>query len=290
MRVSTYILSTALLAGLAAAQTAPASQTVVTNPPQATKPANAAAKPVVKSPFAPKSKIAVATAKGAKNQTGKPIAAQNGKQVNVSQTASASKQKPVSAVQAKTQPKSVKPVVAKKQEAKKAEAKKVEAKKVEAKKQEPKKPEAKKPELKSAPVQAKVEPKPAEPEKKPAVAAPAAAQSEPAKLPNPGKRDPFLSPLVAAGARGPSNCTTGKRCLVVDQIVLKGVVQMRNGNLALVENAGKRPYVLHENDSLFNGSVVKITGDSLILREESNDILGRPVSREVVKKVTAPSV
>jgi len=71
---------------------------------------------------------------------------------------------------------------------------------------------------------------------------------------------------------------------------LKGVVQMKNGNLALVENAGRRPYVLHENDSLFNGSVVKITGDSLILREESNDILGRPVTREVVKKVTAPSV
>ena len=139
-------------------------------------------------------------------------------------------------------------------------------------------------------MQAKAEVKPAEPEKKAATPAPAVVQNEPAKLPSPGRRDPFLNPLVAAGARNPSNCTTGKRCLVIDQIILKGVVQMKNGNLALVENAGKRPYVLHENDSLFNGSVVKITGASLILREESNDILGRPVTREVVKKVTAPSV
>ncbi|PYY11614.1 MAG: hypothetical protein DMG61_18580 [Acidobacteria bacterium] len=122
-------------------------------------------------------------------------------------------------------------------------------------------------------------------------AAPEVAQSAPRKLPSPGRRDPFVSPLAGAGARGPgAGCTSGKRCLVVDQLVLKGIVQMRTGNFALVENISKRPYVLHENDSLFNGSVVKITGDSVVFREESNDILGRPVSKEVVKKVSAPAV
>ncbi|GEM_PF-2116035 len=287
MRVFGYILSTALLAGLAAAQTAPASQTV-SNPPQPTKPANTAAKPVAKSPFAPKART-TSTAASQKNQSVKPAQAQNGNASKAPQSQAAKNSKQAPVVQAKTQPKSAAPDVAKKQEPKKEVAKKQDPKKQEPKKEVAKKPEPKKPEAKAAPAQAKAEPKPAEPEK--AVVQPApAAQSEPAKLPNPGKRDPFLSPLVAAGARGPSNCTTGKRCLVVDQIVLKGVVQMKNGNLALVENAGKRPYVLHENDSLFNGSVVKITGDSLILREVSNDILGRPVTKEVVKKVTAPSV
>ena len=77
---------------------------------------------------------------------------------------------------------------------------------------------------------------------------------------------------------------------MVDQIVLKGIVQMQAGNLALVENIARRPYVLHENDALYNGSVVKITGDSVIFREQSSDILGRPVSKEVVKKVSAPAV
>jgi hypothetical protein len=281
MRVFTYIVSTALLAGLAAAQTAPASQTVTTNPPQVKKTASKTAKSVTKSPFAPKARISPATA-SAKNQNVKPVQAQTGNPSKASQS-QAVKSKQAPALQAKAHPKAASPAGGKKQEPEKEAAKKQPAKKEVVKKQVLKKPEAK-----AAPVQAKVESKPAEPEKN-AMPVPV-AQSEPAKLPSPGKRDPFLSPLVAAGARGPSNCTTGKRCLVVDQIVLKGVVQMRNGNLALVENAGKRPYVLHENDSLFNGSVVKITGDSLILREVSNDVLGRPVTREVVKKVTAPSV
>lgn len=294
MRVPSYILSAALLAGFAAAQAAPASQTVSSSPQQPTKTtkttntakatsatkatntAKATAKVVAKSPFVPKTKATAATAQNTKAPTNKSAQVQNGKQQKPQPSQAAAKPKDASTVQAKVAPKTVKPAVAKTQPKKKEEA---------AKKQEPKKPEAK-----TAPVQAKTEPKPAELEKKPAPPAPAVALSEPAKLPSPGKRDPFLNPLVAAGARNPSNCTTGKRCLVVDQIVLKGVVQMKDGNLALVENAGKRPYVLHENDSLYNGSVVKITGDSLILREESNDILGRPITREVVKKVTAPSV
>jgi hypothetical protein len=133
-------------------------------------------------------------------------------------------------------------------------------------------------------------PKPPAPQK-PAESTPAVAMSTPVKLPSPGKRDPFQNPLAAAASRGPgAGCATGKRCLVGDQIVLKGIVQMKAGNFALVENTSKHPYVLHENDSLFNGSVVKITGDTVILREDSSDILGRPVSKEVVKKVSAPAV
>jgi hypothetical protein len=142
------------------------------------------------------------------------------------------------------------------------------------------------------PIQAKATSKPApKAPEKPAENTPAVALSAPPKLPNPGRRDPFQNPLAAAASRGPgAGCATGKRCLVVDQIVLKGIVQMRAGNFALVENSSKHPYVLHENDSLFNGSVVKITGDTVILREDSSDILGRPVSKEVVKKVSAPAV
>lgn len=296
MRVPSYILSTALLAGFAAAQAAPASQTVSSSPQQpaktaktTTKTTKATAKVVAKSPFVPKTKATPAIAQNTKTPTNKPAQVQNGKQQKPQQSQSTAITKSASTVQAKVAPKTVKPVVPKTQQPKKEEA---------AKKQEPKKPEAKtaakkreptKPEAKPVPVQAKAEPKAAEPEKKPEPPASSVAQNEPAKLPSPGKRDPFLSPLVAAGTRN-SSCTTGKRCLVVDQIVLKGVVQMRNGNLALVENAGKHSYPLHENDVLYDGSVVKISGDSVTFREESKDILGRPVSREVVKKVTTPSV
>jgi hypothetical protein len=39
-----------------------------------------------------------------------------------------------------------------------------------------------------------------------------------------------------------------------------------------------------------NGVVVKITGDSIVFSETVTDPLGRPVTREVVKRVTAPVV
>jgi hypothetical protein len=131
---------------------------------------------------------------------------------------------------------------------------------------------------------------PAEP-KKPETA-PEVVQSTPAKLPSPGKRDPFLSPLAIAASKGsPGSCSGNKlRCLAIDQVILKGIVQMKSGNFAVVENEARRTLLLHENDALFNGSVVRINGDSVIFREESSDVLGRPISKEVVKKVSAPAV
>ena len=140
-------------------------------------------------------------------------------------------------------------------------------------------------------VAAKTTPKPKKTTPSLAEAAAAVAQNAPAKLPSPGKRDPFLSPVAAAAARGPAaSCSTGKRCLPVEQISLKGIVQTKEGNIAMVENGAKRSYYLRENDALFDGSVVKITSDSVTFRQESSDILGRTVSKEVVKKVSAPAV
>lgn len=105
-----------------------------------------------------------------------------------------------------------------------------------------------------------------------------------------GRRDPFVSPIVRATAGGGPACETGKRCLMVDQIVLKGIVKSPNGFIAVVENPLKRAYFLRENDPVFNGSVIKITGDTVIFREATTDKLGKQSSREVVKKVNAPVV
>jgi len=94
---------------------------------------------------------------------------------------------------------------------------------------------------------------------------------------------------VKASGGGPV-CETGKRCLMVDQIALKGIVKSPNGYIAVVENAAKRAYFLRENDPVFNGSVVKITGDTIIFREQTVDKLGKQSMREVTKKVNAPVV
>jgi hypothetical protein len=102
-----------------------------------------------------------------------------------------------------------------------------------------------------------------------------------------GRRDPFLSPVVAMGATG-SGCSAGKRCLTIDQIALKGVVKSESGMIAVVTNALDKAYFLRENDPVFNGYVVKITGDSIIFKETFHDRLGKALTRDVTKSITRP--
>ena len=104
-----------------------------------------------------------------------------------------------------------------------------------------------------------------------------------------GRRDPFVSPVVSQ-AMVASGCSTGKRCLAVDQIALKGVVKSDGGMIAVVVNSVEKAYFLRENDPVFNGYVVKITGDSIIFKETVQDRLGKPFQREVTKKITTPAV
>jgi hypothetical protein len=103
-----------------------------------------------------------------------------------------------------------------------------------------------------------------------------------------GRRDPFLSPVVNSAA-GPA-CSTGKRCLEIGQIVVRGVVKSENGMIAVVVNAINKAYFLKENDPVYNGYVMKITGDSVVFKETYQDKLGKEFTREIVKKLTTPAV
>jgi Tfp pilus assembly protein PilP len=104
-----------------------------------------------------------------------------------------------------------------------------------------------------------------------------------------GRRDPFISPVVNRSMVG-SGCSTGKRCLAIDQINLKGVVKADSGMIAVVVNSLNKAYFLRENDPVFNGYVVKITGDSIIFKETVQDRLGKSFTREVTKKITTSAV
>jgi Tfp pilus assembly protein PilP len=107
---------------------------------------------------------------------------------------------------------------------------------------------------------------------------------------SPKERDPFVSPVVRTGGNVGSGCDTGKKCLVVDQIILKGIVKSPSGFIAVVENPARRAYFMRENDPVFNGKIVRITGDAVVFQEEVMDKLGKQSTREVVKKVNAPAV
>lgn len=102
-----------------------------------------------------------------------------------------------------------------------------------------------------------------------------------------GKRDPFFSPVVQQNGSG---CTTGKKCLEIGNINLRGVVKSDTGFIAVVTNSLNKAYFLRENDPVFNGYVVKITGDSVVFQETVEDKLGKPFTREVVKRIFTPAV
>ncbi len=119
---------------------------------------------------------------------------------------------------------------------------------------------------------------------------PAEAKSDAPKQINlTSRRDPFVSPVVNRSMLG-SGCSTGKRCLAIDQINLKGVVKADSGMIAVVVNSLDKAYFLRENDPVFNGFVVKITGDSIIFKETVQDRLGKRLTREVTKKITTSAV
>jgi Tfp pilus assembly protein PilP len=123
-----------------------------------------------------------------------------------------------------------------------------------------------------------------------ATAKPDAAKAAPTKTA--GRRDPFVSPLRIQEdkIKQSSLCTTGARCLIIEQVELKGIVKTQGGMIAMVENAAKKQYNLREKDPVLNGQVLKITGDSLIFKETVTDNLGNQTTKEVVKKVTAPVI
>jgi Tfp pilus assembly protein PilP len=103
-----------------------------------------------------------------------------------------------------------------------------------------------------------------------------------------GRRDPFFSPVVQQTSG--SGCSTGKKCLEIGQINVRGVVKSEAGFIAVVTNSLNKAYFLHENDPVFNGYVVRITGDSVVFQENVQDKLGKTSRREVVKKILTPAV
>ncbi|HXY15512.1 MAG TPA: hypothetical protein VEI26_13510 [Terriglobales bacterium] len=135
--------------------------------------------------------------------------------------------------------------------------------------------------------------KPAEPKKEVAVedkkVPEDSKKKEPREYSAAGRRDPFISPVVSHMSSG-SGCSTGKRCLAVDQIILTGIVKSESGMIAVVVNSMNKAYFLRENDPVFNGYVVKITGDSIIFNQTVEDKLGKQFTREVTKKIATPAV
>jgi type IV pilus assembly protein PilP len=140
--------------------------------------------------------------------------------------------------------------------------------------------------LAAAGAAAQVKPAPQVPPQAPAAAAPQAPPAAPAFVYNPeGRRDPFVSLVKrAAEARarqGKQPASGGPSGFLVSELTLKGIMQSRGVNDALVAGPDAKSYLIRVNDRLLDGVVRAITADTLICMQDVNDPLSLTKQREV---------
>jgi len=103
------------------------------------------------------------------------------------------------------------------------------------------------------------------------------------------RRDPFESLIgrEQGGGAAAKNLPPGKAGLQVSTLRLDGVVRAPNGMIAVVSNPQQRTYFLREGDQLYDGRVEKITMDGVSFHEVGRDAFGKPVERQVNKRIYA---
>src|SRR5882724_9128225 len=105
------------------------------------------------------------------------------------------------------------------------------------------------------------------------------------------RRDPFES-LVSrnqAAANAAKLLPPGKAGLQVSTLRLDGIVKAPNGMIAVVTNPQARTYFLREGDQLYDGRVEKIAMDGVSFHEEGKDAFGKPMERQVNKRIYSSS-
>jgi type IV pilus assembly protein PilP len=122
--------------------------------------------------------------------------------------------------------------------------------------------------------------------KKAPKASTASKPSEPAET-KVARRDPFesLTSRQEAAAKNAANLPPGKAGLQVGSLRLDGIVRSPNGMIAVVTNPQARTYFLREGDKLYDGSVEKIGMDNVSFHELGKDAFGKPVERQVNKRL-----
>ena len=128
--------------------------------------------------------------------------------------------------------------------------------------------------------------------KKPAKSATPAAKTVSKKKPAESeqklaRRDPFESLIGRKQAQDAlaKNLPPGKAGLQVGTLRLDGIVKSVNGMIAVVANPQQRTYFLREGDQLYDGKVEKISMEGVTFHEEGKDAFGKPVEREVNKRL-----
>jgi len=101
-----------------------------------------------------------------------------------------------------------------------------------------------------------------------------------------GRRDPFRSligpaPKLEGGQRPP-----GVPGFMIDEIRLQGIFKTRQGLVAMINGPDNKGYLIKVGDKVFDGEVIRVTGTSVVFRQEVNDPTRIERFREVVKDLS----
>ena len=103
------------------------------------------------------------------------------------------------------------------------------------------------------------------------------------------KRDPVNSLLRERASRTSVDRPAGTFGLVIGTLRVNGIVKSPKGLMAIVTNSMGRTYFLQEGTRLYDGSVDKISMDGVSFHEEGKDAFGKPVERQVNKRIYSTS-
>lgn len=100
-------------------------------------------------------------------------------------------------------------------------------------------------------------------------------------------RDPFRTLVIRQSDGSQYPALPGKQGLVISQMQVKGIIKAGGENLAVVGTPQSPAAIfLHKDDEVFNGTVLAIDDSSVLFRERMVDPLGKPFTREVLKKLS----
>jgi Tfp pilus assembly protein PilP len=101
-----------------------------------------------------------------------------------------------------------------------------------------------------------------------------------------GRRDPFQS-LIGPAPKRTSGQVPGPPGFLIDEIKLQGIVKTKQqGLVAMVNGPDNKGYLIKVGDKVLDGEVIRITGTSVVFRQEVNDPTRIERFREVVKDIS----
>ncbi len=103
-----------------------------------------------------------------------------------------------------------------------------------------------------------------------------------------GRRDPFRSLDVTVdvlATAAPVVRPPGLKGQMVSELKLVGIVRKKAGLMAIAEGYRGKTYFVYANDDLYDGKVLDIKNDAVMLNQFLTDSNGKKVSRQVVKRL-----